>query len=93
MSRYSWLDIILIVGKIYYTYVLKSNKDNKLYIGHTNNLKKRLIEHNKGVVDSTKPRRPLKLVYYEACLSEAKSIRREMYFKTGFGRRFLKTRV
>ena len=68
LSSYIWLAIILIVGKIYYTYVLKSSKDNKLYIGHTNNLKKRLVEHNKGVVDSTKSRRPLKLIYYEACL-------------------------
>ncbi len=93
MSSYIWLAIILIVGKIYYTYVLKSSKDNKLYIGHTNNLKKRLVEHNKGVVDSTKSRRPLKLIYYEACLSEIKSIKREKYFKTGFGRKFLKTRV
>ncbi len=79
--------------KIYYTYVLKSKKDNKLYIGHTDNLKRRLTEHNKGFVDSTKTRRPLILVYYEACLDEIKSIHREKYFKTGFGRRFLKTRV
>lgn len=79
--------------KIYYTYVLKSKKDNKLYIGYTDNLKRRLIEHNKGFVDSTKTRCPLILIYYEACLDEMKSISREKYFKTGFGRRFLKSRV
>lgn len=81
------------MSKIYYTYVLKSRKDKKLYVGQTDNLKKRLLEHNKGVVDSTKTRRPLKLIYYEVCLNKDKSIHREKYFKTGFGRRFLKTRV
>ena len=81
------------MGKIYYTYVLKSDKDKNLYVGHTGGLRKRLIEHNKGFVDSTKSRRPLKLIYFEACLSEIKSIKREIYFKTGFGRRFLKNRI
>jgi len=78
---------------MFYTYVLKSKKDSKLYIGHTNNLRKRLEEHSKGFVRSTEIRRPLDLVYYEACLDEYKAIKREKYFKTGFGRRFLKNRT
>jgi len=44
-------------------------------------------------VHATKNRRPLKLVYYEACKSREKAIAREKYFKTGFGRRFLKNRI
>lgn len=78
---------------MFYTYVLKSKKDGKLYIGHTDNLKNRFIKHNKGLVSSTKDRMPLILIYYEACLNEKKSIQREMYFKTGFGRRFLRSRI
>jgi putative endonuclease len=78
---------------MYYTYVLKSKLDNKLYIGYTKDLKKRLSEHNKGLVTVTKYRKPFILVYYEACLDDEKAIKREKYFKTGFGRRFLKDRI
>ena len=78
---------------MFYTYVLKSQKDNKLYIGHSEDLKKRIIRHNSGLVLSTKDRRPLKLIYYEACLSEIRAVKREKYFKTGFGRIFLKGRI
>jgi putative endonuclease len=78
---------------MYYTYVLKSLKDNNYYIGFTDNLKKRYIEHSKGSVEATKNRRPVKLVYYEACLIKEKAVAREKYFKTGFGRRFLKNRI
>ena len=82
-----------ICNKMYYTYVLKSNKDDYLYIGFTIDLKKRFFEHKEGRVESTKNRRPLELIYYEACLDKLKAIKREKYFKTGFGRRFLKNRI
>lgn len=78
---------------MYYTYVLKSNKDEKLYIGFTGDLKKRFAEHNQGLVESTASRRPFVLVYYEACLSKEKAIAREKYFKSGFGRRYLGNRI
>ena len=80
-------------SNMFYTYVLKSNKDEKLYVGFTKDLKNRINEHNKGLVPATKSRRPLLLMYYEACLNENKAIKREKYFKTGFGRRYLKERV
>ena len=92
MSRDSSIGII-ISAFVFYTYVLKSEKDSKLYIGHSDNLKNRIEKHSKGSVLSTKHRRPLKLVYYEACLVENKAIKREKYFKTGFGRIFLKSRI
>lgn len=79
--------------KMFYTYVLQSKKDNNLYIGYTDDLKARFGNHNKGLVDATKGRRPFILVYYEACLKEKKAIEREKYFKTGFGRRFLNNRI
>jgi len=78
---------------MYYTYVLLSEKDDKLYIGFTSDLKKRLGEHNVGYVEETKHKRPLILIYVEGCLDKAKAIKRERYFKTGFGRRFLTGRL
>lgn len=60
---------------MFYTYVLRSKKDNKLYIGFTPDLKSRVEKHNKGLVVSTKKRRPLELVYYEACLKEERVLK------------------
>ena len=78
---------------LFYTYVLRSDKDGKLYIGWTDSLKQRIQRHNQGLVTATKDRRPLALVYVEACLNKEKAIAREKYFKTGYGRRFLKDRI
>ena len=66
----------------YYIYVLKSKKDNKMYTGYTKDLKLRFEQHNKGLVDSTKNRQPLKLIYYEACLNQQDATHREKYLKT-----------
>ncbi len=79
--------------KFYYTYVLLSQFDNKYYVGSTSNLEKRVLTHNLGLVKSTKKRRPLKLIYYEACLDKLSSIIREKQLKTGFGRAYLKRRL
>ena len=78
---------------MFYTYVLQSLKDYKLYIGFTDDLKNRFNEHRQGKVFATKGRNPLRLVYYEACLEKQLAIKREKYFKTGFGRRYLKERL
>ena len=78
---------------MYYTYVLISKKDGKFYHGFSNNLEKRVEEHIQGKVPSTANRRPLKLIYYEACLNKNDALKREKYFKSGFGRRFLKNRL
>jgi putative endonuclease len=68
---------------MFYVYVLKSSKDGKNYIGYTNNLKARFKEHTEGKVFSTKPRRPLKLVYYEAYTAESDAKGREFQLKRG----------
>ena len=75
---------------MYYVYVLISLKDNKFYIGFTNDLKRRLKEHKSGKNTSTKSRLPLELVYYEAHLSKADAMRRERYFKTTKGKSTLR---
>jgi putative endonuclease len=78
---------------MFYTYVLKSLKDNNLYIGFSQDLKKRIQEHVNGKVDATKNRLPIKLVYYEGCLNKEKALKREKSLKTGFGRNYLKNRL
>lgn len=78
---------------MFFTYVLRSNKDGRLYIGLTSDLKVRVAMHNAGEIESTKNRRPFALVYYEACTSKQKAEKRERYFKTGFGRKYLKNRI
>ena len=78
---------------MHYVYVLYSKKDKKLYTGSTNNLIERINRHNKGLVTATKYRRPLKLIYYEACLSRKDAMRREIYLKTAWGKRYLKNRL
>jgi putative endonuclease len=78
---------------MFYTYVLQSSKDKKLYIGSTSNLKVRFETHNKGQVESTKERRPLTLIYYEACVSKKDATHRELYFKTTYGLRYIKSRL
>ena len=75
-------------------YVLKSKKNNELYIGSTNDLRKRLLEHNKGKVNSTKIKGPYELAYYEAYGTESDARRREKMLKLRGQARFqLKLRL
>ncbi len=78
---------------MFYTYVLQSRKDGKMYYGYTNDLTRRFEEHTKVRVESTRHRRPLVLIYYEACKVEADARMRESYFKTYRGRQFLGNRL
>ena len=78
---------------MYYTYVLKSEKDSDFYVGFTKNLKLRFEQHAKGLVESTKNRRPFILVYYEACVDKVDARKREKYLKTYNGKRFLHKRL
>ncbi len=70
---------------MFYVYILKSRKDEKLYIGYTSDLKRRVSEHNEGQNISTKPRRPLDLLYYEAYMSQADAKKREFNLKNSAG--------
>jgi len=77
----------------HYVYVLKSKSDKKFYVGYTNNLAKRFEQHTKGLVSSTKNRRPLILVYYEACINQQDATHREKYLKTYLGKVFIRNRL
>ncbi|OGH17533.1 MAG: excinuclease ABC subunit C [Candidatus Levybacteria bacterium RIFCSPHIGHO2_12_FULL_37_12] len=76
---------------MYYVYILKSLKDNSLYIGYTTDLKKRILEHNNGLSKSTKLKRPYKLIFYEAFLNRIDAKHREVYLKSGWGFKSIKT--
>jgi putative endonuclease len=81
------------VEEFYYTNILQSEKDGQHYAGYTKDLNLRFEQHSKGLVESTRDRRPLKLIYYEACLSQTDALKREKYFKTHYGKLFLKNRL
>ena len=78
---------------MYYTYILQSKKDRKFYTGYTKNLKLRFEQHQKGQIESTKNRMPLKLIYYEVCLNQQDATHREKYLKIYYGKMFIKNRL
>lgn len=78
---------------MFYVYVLQSQKDNMFYTGYTNDLQKRLSQHNNGKVKATMNRAPLLLVYFEACLNQQDATHREKYLKTSWGKRYIKSRL
>jgi putative endonuclease len=65
--------------------------DKTLYVGYSQDLKKRIGYHTQGFVKSTKYRTPLKLVYYEAFVNKQDAKSRELYLKSGYGRKQLKS--
>jgi putative endonuclease len=72
-------------GRSFHVYVLLSERDGRLYTGVTANLERRLKDHELGRVKSTKPRRPLRLIYTERFETKRAAYAREAYFKTAEG--------
>lgn len=75
---------------MFYTYILLSLKDRKLYVGYSADLKSRVKYHNDGKVLATKNRHPFELIYYEAFKNQQDATTREKFYKTGWGRAHLK---
>ena len=75
---------------MYFVYIIISEKDIITYTGYSNNVKRRLAEHNSGRVNATKYRRPFKVLFTEECEDLQKVKQRELYWKSGGGRRKLK---
>jgi putative endonuclease len=73
----------------YYVYVIKSFKGSTRYVGTTQNIQKRLKEHNQGQQRYTKGHRPWKLVYQERFPSRSAAMKQERFYKTTTGRRQL----
>jgi putative endonuclease len=74
----------------YFTFILKSQKDGGYYFGHCADREIRLKNHNSGKVRSTKNRRPLIIHYYENYSTKSEAAKREYFFKTINGYKFLK---
>ena len=72
-----------------YVYAILSEVTGRCYVGISEDVTRRLSEHNAGKMKYTKAYRPWRLVYEEACPDRASARRREKYFKTGGGRRRL----
>jgi putative endonuclease len=68
-------------------------KNMEFYTGFTKNLKLRFEQHNRGLVESTRERRPFKLIYYEGCLNQNDATKRERYLKSYHGKIFSKRRL
>ena len=75
---------------MYIVYILKSCKDQKRYIGVTQDLRRRIFEHNGGKVKSTKNRRPLELIHKEEFRTKKEALIKEKFFKSGQGRQYIK---
>lgn len=77
---------------MHYVYILKL-KSGKFYTGSTSDLKKRIKEHSRGKIISTKAFIPARLVYYSAFKTKLQAIRFELYLKTGSGIGFRNKRL
>ncbi len=71
-------------------YVLQSIRDGKTYVGSTDNFEKRLLQHETGKVIFTKNRRPFHVLFTEEFDTLKKARKRELWYKSGAGRRKLK---
>ena len=78
---------------MWYVYILRSARDKKHYIGATDDISRRLLEHNSGEVEATKNCTPLILEAYVAVKDKAKATELEQYFKTGSGSAILNRRI
>ncbi|MFH1226225.1 MAG: GIY-YIG nuclease family protein [bacterium] len=75
---------------MYYVYLIRSLSDKKFYLGFTDDLRRRFKEHNLGLSQATRYRRPFELVYYEAHQNKKDVLARERFLKTGWGKNYLK---
>ncbi|PKM99598.1 MAG: endonuclease [Elusimicrobia bacterium HGW-Elusimicrobia-2] len=75
---------------MYFAYVLKNKNSGKYYHGHTDNLARRLFEHNEEKRHYAGVRGPWEIVYYEEFSTRSEAMEREKFFKGGSGREFLK---
>lgn len=75
---------------MFYVYILHCKKANKIYVGFSRNLRKRISQHKNNEVHSTKRLGNCKLIFYEAFENKKDAQRREKYLKTSKGKRTLK---
>lgn len=93
MEQYASVNRDPVKDRFYYVYLLQSIKSGKWYTGYTSNLRKRFNQHQNNESGYTKGRGPFRLIYYESCLNEDDAKARELYLKSGMGRKYLKNRL
>ncbi len=74
----------------YYVYIIESDNSGRKYVGSTNNLERRIHQHNRGENSSTRKGIPYRLIYFESFESKELALKRERFFKTGKGREVFK---
>ena len=77
--------------EMYKVYAIKSQIRNYIYVGLTDNLERRLHQHNNGRSRTTKPYRPFVLIYEETFENRVSARHREKYLKSGIGKEFLRS--
>jgi len=75
----------------YYVYAIKSCKKNYIYIGLTNNPRRRIAQHNEGRERTTRSYAPFRILLIERFNSRQEARRREKYLKSGIGREYLRS--
>ena len=71
-------------------YILRSGRDKSLYVGYSSDVKARIIKHQRGRVPATRNKRPLDLIYCELYKNKKDVMQRERFFKSGWGRNYVK---
>lgn len=77
---------------MFFVYVIHSKVDGRFYVGMTENVEKRLIQHNSGMTFSTKGYRPWILFFFEKYTTRDEARKREKYLKSGVGKEFIKNK-
>ena len=75
---------------MFFVYVISSQMRSYLYVGLTNNLKRRISQHQQGKERTTRPFRPFKLIYHKWCPTRQEARNREKYLKSGVGKEWIK---
>jgi len=80
----------LYIKNMYYVYVIDSIRKKYIYVGITNNIERRVSQHNKGQSRTTKPYKPFRLIYQEGLATRKEARKTEKYLKSGCGKEFLR---
>ena len=76
---------------MFYVYAIVSSVRQYIYVGLTNDVERRFIEHNKGENRSTKAYKPFRLILKEEYETRIEARNREKYLKSGVGKEYLRS--
>ena len=78
---------------MFFVYVLQSKSTGKFYVGQTQDLERRLDEHNRGLARYIRGQGPWGLIYREDHTTRGEAMRRERFLKSGQGRNWLRPKL